>query len=240
MASASSGTKRRWVASAAGAALVTALILLLFRAPRAAPVPAGRGAATGAITLSARHADELAMRDLAPLFLPTRFNAVPSEQPRREPGRTFFDTDAVKLKFRETNPGVALPSPFPTPATPAEALADDPGPLLVGMGQTGASIGPAAPHAAHIEVFAQESGEAVLAQPLENTAAAVPPATAANGWQPLELMAAVDASGLVGPLVVTTGSGNEEIDRFFQNFLALTYRIGDRLPPGFYRIVVGP
>jgi hypothetical protein len=56
----------------------------------------------------------------------------------------------------------------------------------------------------------------------------------------MEFVAAVDPAGLVGPLVPTVRSGVEEVDNFFQNYLARTLRVGERLAPGFYRICVGP
>jgi hypothetical protein len=56
----------------------------------------------------------------------------------------------------------------------------------------------------------------------------------------MELFAAVDAAGLAAPLLVTEGSRVDEVDAHFRKMLAQTYRIGERLPPGFYRIVVGP
>jgi hypothetical protein len=56
----------------------------------------------------------------------------------------------------------------------------------------------------------------------------------------MEFMAAVDASGLVGPLVLTVHSDVAEVDAYFGRYLAETFRIGQRLEPGFYRICVGP
>jgi hypothetical protein len=59
-------------------------------------------------------------------------------------------------------------------------------------------------------------------------------------WEPVEFQAVVNTSGLVVPLVVTKSSGVEEVDAHFRNFLARSFRIGQRLPPGFYRITVAP
>jgi hypothetical protein len=68
---------------------------------------------------------------------------------------------------------------------------------------------------------------------------AKPPAST-RPWDPMEFVAAVDAAGLVGPLVPTARSGVDEIDAYFGHYLADTLRVGQRLSPGFYRIVVGP
>jgi hypothetical protein len=53
-------------------------------------------------------------------------------------------------------------------------------------------------------------------------------------------VAAIDPTGLAAPLTITTRSGVDEVDAYFQNFLARTLRVGERLAPGFYRISVGP
>jgi hypothetical protein len=59
-------------------------------------------------------------------------------------------------------------------------------------------------------------------------------------WAPLEFLATVEAAGLVAPLTLTGRSGVDEVDAFFRNYLVRTFRLGERLPPGFYRITVSP
>ena len=59
-------------------------------------------------------------------------------------------------------------------------------------------------------------------------------------WQPVEFMAAVDPSGLVGPLVRLVGSGVDAVDTAVKSMLVERLKVGQRLPPGFYRICVGP
>jgi hypothetical protein len=87
-----------------------------------------------------------------------------------------------------------------------------------------------------VEVVAAATGERVLAEALPPSMGPV----AGKAWEPMELFAAVDAAGLAVPLVVTEGSRVDEVDAHFRKVLAQTYRIGERLPPGFFRIVVGP
>jgi hypothetical protein len=231
--SAQAGTKRRWLASAIGAAIILGGLLLLFRAPvtpPASPLPVSRP-----IAVRQGNDDELAMRDLAPLFLPTARNAGPREVPHREPGRTFFDRDAEKPTFAETNLHLNFPVSV-RPPSPSDLLADSPGPLVAGFGEMDIPPAPAATHGAFIEVIATATGRRVLAESL--AADARPPANLS--WQPLEMVAAVNPAGLVGPLVVTARSGVDEVDNHFRNYLAERYRLGDRLAPGFYRIIVGP
>ena len=52
-------------------------------------------------------------------------------------------------------------------------------------------------------------------------------------------------AGTVGALVFTWmqlvhGSGRGEVDAYFRTFLVRNFRLGARLPPGFFRICVGP
>ena len=235
------GAKARWSIAAGVAAVAMGGMLLFFRVPTPPTATAGASArARPPIHVEAARGDELALQDLAPLFLPTRYNAAPSALKQPEPGQSYFDTDAVKLHFDDANPGVHLPPPFHAPPTPADALADSPGPLAAGIGRTNASPAPAPPHAAQIEVFAEANGEAVLTQTLGVSARPTVGGREIQGWSPVEFVASVDAMGLVGPLLVTSGSGVEDVDNFFRNYLAKTFRLGDRLTPGFYRIVVGP
>jgi len=44
----------------------------------------------------------------------------------------------------------------------------------------------------------------------------------------------------VGDLVLTSSSDSEEVDSFFRSYLVKTFRLGERLNPGRYRILVGP
>ena len=122
-------------------------------------------------------------------------------------------------------------------ATPVDVIAADAsGGPLVGFGREPARVAPLGPRVGFIEVYASATGEKVLAELLPVEARPVGGAT----WEPMELLAAVDPAGLTAPLVVTTSSRHEEVDAHFRDFLARKYRIGERLRPGFYRIIVAP
>jgi hypothetical protein len=179
-------------------------------------------------------AEDVALFDPATLFLPTRWNSSYVAKTVREPGAAFA-AYPPKPVFTESAPLLALPEP-PVPASPAAALADDPpGVPLLGFGRTETAIPALAARGAFVEVVAAAGGRPVLAEALT---AAAPPSDAP--WQPMEFMAAVDAAGLVGPLVATLSSGAAPVDAYFRRYLADTVRIGARLAPGFYRISVGP
>ena len=56
----------------------------------------------------------------------------------------------------------------------------------------------------------------------------------------MEFLAVVSSGGVIGELVLTSGSGWEDVDTFFQSYLVKTFCLGERLNPGRYRILVGP
>lgn len=244
--------KVRWTVAAGTAVLVMAAFLLLFRLPPSVLPATGvtpppretqkiemaKSAASGSVLKQ-----ETEIRDLRPLFLPTEFNAALPE-PRREAARTFLDKQTLQLGFAEGELSVAqsLP-PVVTlngkPAQEAQAadmLAEGTKPALEGFGRKPAVVEALAPRGGFIEVVASATGHRVLADTLPTDAR--PPG--GKAWEPLEFLATVDAAGLAAPLVVTVSSRDEQVDAHYRNYLARRYRIGDRLPPGFYRIVVGP
>lgn len=241
--------RARWVLAAVVAATAVAGLLFLFQLP-----PAGRGPTGGRPAPAVQMArpteedhvlkDEALIRDLRPLFLPTEVNATLPE-PRREPGRTILDEERPRWAFAEGE--LALSRDLPPMATlnrrPAErAAASD---VLeagdVGLGPAGIGRGKPAVDAlgargGFLEIVAVSTGRQVLVESL-------PPELGPGGgkpWEPMELFAAVDAAGLAAPLVVTEGSRVDEVDAHFRRILVQGYRIGERLPPGFYRVVVGP
>jgi len=56
---------------------------------------------------------------------------------------------------------------------------------------------------------------------------------------PVEFLVTVGAAGLIGEPILTGGSGWDEVDNYFSNYLVRTYRLGQRLRPGRYRVIVG-
>ncbi len=239
MNAASGGSKRRWVASAACSLLAGSLVLALFRAP-STPAAAPAKPEVAPIRLSPGRAAELAMRDLKPLFLPTPYNAAPRDLPRLDPGRNLFDQDAQKWKFADDGPALVLPPPAVPPAKPMDALDDRPGPLAFGFGRTDRNVQPIPASGGHVDIFAGDRAESVLGVDLPADARPTRSRSEASTWQPLEFVAAINSMGQVGSFVLVRGSGVEEVDAHFRNYLAERFRLGDRLPPGFYRIVVGP
>ncbi|MGH7957220.1 MAG: hypothetical protein ACREH8_09425 [Opitutaceae bacterium] len=246
-------SRNRWVVAAAGGCVIMAALLLLFRFPApttSLPQAAASTSARAAVEM-ARPDDtdrvlkaEAQLRDLRPLFLPTERNAALPE-PRLEPGRTFLENETLKLAFTDAEaqiskdlpPVVTLDGRPVEKATAADALSVRENPLtLQGFGRGEAEVTPFKPRGGFLEVTAMKDGRRVLLEklPIEASPRSDKP------WAPLELLAAIDAAGLVSPLVVTDGSRVDEVDSHFRIYLAENFRIGARLPPGFYRITVAP
>jgi hypothetical protein len=176
------------------------------------------------------------LSDPTPLFLPTQFNSSRRDYVAKEPGGAFSGFQP-KLSFGESELALRLPASSVVPTSPAEALAGDPpGAPFLGFGRRDPVTQPLSARTAYVEIRNSGTGSRVFA---EAVADAHPPARSLP-WQPMEFIAAVDAAGLVGPLVPTQRSGVDDVDTYFGRYLAETLRVGQRLAPGFYRIVVGP
>jgi hypothetical protein len=230
--------KRRWAWAGGAGMAMAALVMALFRAPLAPPAAASAPPPTlGLIRLGRGSADTLLkeqteLHDQAALFLPTELNSRPPTA-ERGPGVAFASYPA-KLEFPTDRLQVALPNDMP-PRRVDALESDPPGNPLLGIGRTDEPVTELPARGGFVEIVAAGTGAPVLSAPLPG---AHPPDGAA--WQPLEFIAAVDAAGLVGPLVLTLRSDEDAVDSYFKRYLTETFRVGDRLPPGFYRIRVGP
>jgi hypothetical protein len=228
--------KKSWIlAGAAGLGLLV-LVVMLFRAPAGPPAAPGAALPPPAVGVASAGllSEEAALFDRTPLFLPTQWNSTEKELPRREPGG--FAAYEDKLTFAENRLELNLPPPIAVPSRLPEALAaNPPQDRFLGIGRTDYQPPVLAARGAYLDVAAAGTGRRVLVGALAD---AHPPGD--GTWEPLEFMIAVDPAGLVGPPVLTAGSGSEGVDAYFRNYLAETLRIGDRLEPGFYRICLGP
>lgn len=246
--------RMRWIVAGGVAVVVLLAMLSLFRLPRGTSAPPALAAPAPApikplVQLRDTSTDtalkeEAEIRDLRPLFLPTDFN-VALPEPRREPGRTFLDNETVKWRYseseltlaRELPPIVTLSGKPAAEVKSVDALEmERASPVALGMGRNPVALTASPGGGGRLEVVATASGTNVLSERLPDDAQ---PA-GSKPWEPLELIAMVDATGLAAPLTVTSSSRVEEIDAHYRNYLARSYRIGERLPPGFYRLVVAP
>lgn len=242
-------TGSRWTIAAAGAAGVLVIIVGLAGLARVTPAPVPEEGPSLSVRLT--HAtdtllrEEVMMADLTPLFLPTEYNARLPDISVRPPDRSFLDADPTQLTYSDAAPSFAPKLPpvavlngkpmaqvAPLDAMVTEATI----PLSLGFGRNDGAVAPLPSRGAVIEVVSVTTSQTLLTErlPVE----AQPPSS--QPWQPLQLSALVNATGLVGPLETTASSRVEAVDAFFKNYLVQRFRIGNRLPPGYYRITVGP
>jgi hypothetical protein len=233
---------RRWALAGAIAVGGVALVMALFHAPEGQGRSSGAMVSFPAVLIRADSGIDVAfderkiLADPTPLFLPTKWNAARRGVARPEPGATFENYEPNYVAAAgEGALKVNFPGPVAIAATPVEALADPPTPLLIGIGRASGALPPLSERAAFVEIVADGTGQAVLRQTLVD---AHPPSEGA--WQPMEFLAHVNTMGLVGTLAVTRRSGVEGVDDYFQRYLVQTLRVGQLLAPGFYRISVGP
>lgn len=239
-----------WI-SIAIAAVVIALVVLAATMIRL-PKPAG-GNTTRSITSSVAIArvdpsggnaallQQVELYDPKPLFLPTAINSSDPELPtgmRREPGAAFRAFPAQYAFDEYDMKRVAFPEPIGVPENPVQGLAvgEAPNPFYA-LGRINYAAKPLPTRQAFIEVQQAKNGRTVLAMPLQ---ADRPDALPAVDWQPMEMIIAIESSGMVGEPTVTSGSGFEAVDNFFRMYVAKQFRLGARLPPGFYALRIGP
>lgn len=233
--------RRIWLLAAAGAPAILLATLSLFHFPASysglmVAQSTGLKVEISAAEDALVH-ERASFHDPAPLFLPTEWNArpdAPAAVTVHEPGddsrygaQLVYGANAAKLAF---------PSRVEVPDKPVDALKlwGNEAPFL-GLGQKDAVLTPLPRRTALVEVVTANGGRQVLSQPLMD---ARPPG---NGdWLPMEFLIAVEPTGLIGLPAAVPGSASADVVAYFQNYLAKVLRVGERLPPGFYRIKVGP
>ena len=239
-----------WIAIAVATVLVVLIVLaiaqvrlpkpLVANSPANANAPASVAIArTNNTGASAALLQQVELYDPMPLFLPTDKNSSDPSLPvslRREPGNVF-KTISPQLTFREYEMSIELPAPVAVPKDPLEVLhtGETTNPFFT-FGRINYPYTPLPKRLAFIEVLQAKSGRTVLAAPLNAGPTDVLPAVE---WQPLEMVVAVETTGLIGAPTVTSGSGSEEVDDYFRAFVAKQFPLGARLPPGFYMLRIG-
>ena len=173
--------------------------------------------------------------DPTPLFFPTGKNYGQSalrENIRRQP-ESVFDSFEAKFIFSEQNI-----KPYNSEATNApERLADVLGQgnerPFGGMGQIDTPHSAVAEQRILIEIRSLSDSNIVMIQSL--TGLSIPH----FDYETLEFLAVISSEGLVGDPILVTGSGREDVDSSLRVYLVKTFRLGERLSPGRYRVLLG-
>ena len=191
---------------------------------------------------SGRGTDDEVLRERAelldptPLFFPTKWNFGQSplrESMRRQPGQVFGSIEA-KFVFDDQNMKSYGIEPSVAPEKLSDVLVQGNEAPLAGLGQADVQRPALVERSSFVEVRGLVNGEIIIEQSLKNIL--VP----RSDYIPLEFLVVVSSAGVVGDLVLTSPSGWEEVDNFFRTYLVKSFRLGERLNPGRYRVLVGP
>lgn len=179
--------------------------------------------------------------DPLPLFLPTPWNY---EQGPLSPGlerrpSEIFGRFAAKMTFPEAKLDMQFGPRVSLPESPKEVLTGEDRDPFFSFGREDGPLPVFQTRGAFVEVSGMGANATTVRQELKE---AHPPR---EDWAPVEYMAAVDETGLLGQLVVSghdglPGDGADEVDAYFRDFLSKNFRLGSRLSPGIYRVLVGP
>jgi hypothetical protein len=183
--------------------------------------------------------EQATMFDPTPLFLPTEWNTSQRPLPaavRRQPGQVF-GTFEPKLMYDAAELALSVGPERPLPTSPVDLLKVPSHDPFLGFGLEDVPSTSLALRKGFVEVRKVGTGEMVYARDLGRDIA---PPTSRLDWQPAEFLVTVTVAGLLGQPADTASSDIEEVDAFFRGYLAKTLRLGERLPPGIYRVVVGP
>jgi hypothetical protein len=180
--------------------------------------------------------EQAALFDPAPLFFPTEWNYGQRPLPaglRRQPGQVF-ESFPAKASFTDQDLKLAAFEAAPTPEKPADVLGQGNGSPFAGMGQVDIQREPLPERSGFVEIRGFKSGKVIMEQALVGILVPRP------DYSPIEFIVAVSAAGVVADPVLATGSGWEEVDAFFRTYLVKSFRVGERLNPGRYRVFIGP
>ena len=174
--------------------------------------------------------------DPQPLFFPTEWNygqrALPGSV-RRQPGQVFGSFGA-NLVFGEQTLKAYGTEATAAPERLADVVVQGNEAPLDGMGQVDVQRPALASREGFLEVQEFQRGKTFVSQALNGLN--IPRVD----FSPAEFLVVVGIAGLVGEPIVVSGSGREDIDVLLRSYLVKTFRIGERLNPGRYRVLVGP
>lgn len=154
---------------------------------------------------------------------------------RRVPGDAF-DVFQPQMAFATTALPPLVPASRIAPDSPLAALRTGDRAQFAEFGRTDRPETVREPVAGYLTVRSLQGGALVFRESLVNA----PAALTQQDWAPAEFTVAVTAGGVVGTPVLAKSSTLEELDRVLRTYLARDAHLGERLAPGFYRVVLSP
>lgn len=192
---------------------------------------AGAGRAAGDLVLR----EKAELLDPTPLFFPTEWNygqRILPEGSLKQPGQVFGSLEP-KLTVDDQNLAPYGVEATTVPEKLVDALVQGNEAPFAGLGQIDTLRSTLPVRLAYLEVREIKNGETIISQQLSGINL---PRT---DFAPAEFLVTVGSSGLIGEPILTSGSGWDEVDSFFRAYLVKSYRLGERLHPGQYRVLVG-
>jgi hypothetical protein len=173
--------------------------------------------------------------DPTPLFFPTERNYGQRSLPQsalKQPGQVFGSFEP-KLTVADQNIAPYRNETTPVPEKLSDVLAQGNEAPFAGMGQVDLQTPTLPIRSGYLEVSDLKNGDIIISQALSGLNAPRP------DFAPMEFLVVVGAAGVVGDPFLMSGSGGEEMDNFLRSYLVKSYRLGERLRPGRYRVLVG-
>jgi hypothetical protein len=173
--------------------------------------------------------------DPTPLFFPTERNYGQRPLPQsalKQPGQVFGSFEP-KLTVADQNITPYRNETTPVPEKLSDVLTQGNEAPFAGMGQVDLQTSTLPIRSGYLEVSDLKNGDIVISQTLSGLNAP------RSDFAPMEFLVVVGAAGVVGDPFLLSGSGGEEMDNFLRSYLVKSYRLGERLRPGRYRVLVG-
>jgi hypothetical protein len=228
------GEKLRWLAAGFATTIIGFGLLFWFEVPSASTDHAAGSSPFETLVVQRVVADEAALLDKTPLFLPTSWNTSIKDVSLPATGGVFADFPSA-FAHKEGDHSFGVFRSDQEGFNGAILNIEGPNSAFLSFGQKAQNLQVTRRAVGYLEVYSAKDGIAVIREALT-----LDMPSAAINWSPIELMAVVSAAGLVGPPVLITRSGLDEVDLYFADLLVKVLRIGGKLSPGVYRIVVGP
>ncbi len=173
--------------------------------------------------------------DPTPLFFPTEHNYGQRPLPPgllKQPGQVFGSFEA-KLPLSDRAVGLYGNEAAPTPEKLSDVLSQGNEAPFAGLGQVDIQKQTLPIRSGYVQVSDLKNGDIIISQTLSGVN---PPR---SDYAPMEFLVIVGTAGVVGDPFLTSSSGGDETDNFFRTYLVKSYRLGERLRPGRYRVLVG-
>ncbi len=176
------------------------------------------------------------MMDPTPLFFPTDWNYGQrplNAEKLRLPGQVF---GLYEPKLTVNEQGLALfgGETIQVPQQPTDLLVQGNEVPFAGIGQVDRKLASLPVRAGYLEI--RRFGSEEIVEEKQLTGGVQFPRT---DFAPVEFLVLVGVGGLIGDPILLNGSGWDEVDNYLRSYLSFSYRLGERLSPGRYRVLVG-